>query len=322
MSGGLLGAARDSFDPCGSEDNISNEHMTCANSVQMSDLIRSLRLFVRLSEEGSFSALGRRQNLSHTTISRAIGDLEAHFGIRLFQRTTRRQTLTRDGERLLEHAVAILDQMGLAEADLAGAVAARGLVRVGVTTALGLHYAQRLDALRASHPDLMVEFLVADWREAAAGGGLDLWLQVGDAEAQETTALGQLPRVLVAAPDYVARRGNPAAVEDLTGHDCLTYGYAARSEPWPIDGRDLRVTGFLRANSSEAVLRAVLGGLGIGLLPRIQVADDLARGLVVPVLPAAAIPPLSIFVATGFRGMRTPMRARVVMDFLVSEFPV
>lgn len=287
----------------------------------MSDLIRSLRLFVRLSEEGSFSALGRRQNLSHTTVSRAIGDLEAHFGIRLFQRTTRRQALTRDGERLLEHAVAILDQMGLAEADLAGTVAARGLVRVGVTTALGLHYAQRLETLRGRHPDLMVEFLVADWREAAAGGGLDLWLQVDDADAQGSTALGPLPRMLVAGPDYAARRGLPQTVADLAAHDCLTYGYGARSEPWPIDGQTLRVTGFLRANSSEAVLRAVLGGLGIGLLPCIQVAEDLARGLVVPVLPSATIPPLSIFVATGFRGMRTPMRARVVMDFLVENFP-
>ncbi|MEE4453336.1 LysR family transcriptional regulator [Novosphingobium resinovorum] len=287
----------------------------------MSDLIRSLRLFVRLSEEGSFSALGRRQNLSHTTISRAIGDLEAHFGIRLFQRTTRRQTLTRDGERLLEHAVAILDQFGLAEADLAGTVAARGLVRVGVTTALGLHYAQRLGALRDRHPGLMVEFLVADWREAAAGGGLDLWLQVGEADAPDGVALGLLPRILVAGPGYVARHGLPRTAGELSGHECLAYGYAARSEPWPIEGQDLRVSGFLRANSSEAVLRAVLGDLGIGLLPRIQVAEDLARGLVVPVLPEAAIPPLPIYVATGFRGMRMPMRARVVMDFLVENFP-
>ncbi|MGF7154210.1 DNA-binding transcriptional LysR family regulator [Novosphingobium gossypii] len=284
--------------------------------------MRSLRLFVRLAEEGSFSALGRRQNLSHTTISRAIGDLEDHFGIRLFQRTTRRQTLTRDGERLLEHAVAILDQVGIAEADLAGEVAARGLVRVGVTTALGLHYAQRLETLRVGHPDLTVEFLVADWREAAAGGGLDLWLQVGDADAGHGIALGSVPRVLVAAPDYLARHGDPENADDLMTHQCLVYGYGARPEPWVIGGRELRVTGFLRANSSEAVLRAVRGGLGIGLLPAIQVADDLARGLMQQVLPTAAIAPLPIYVATAFRGIRMPMRAQVVMDFLVAEFPV
>ncbi|MFD1961409.1 LysR family transcriptional regulator [Novosphingobium panipatense] len=145
----------------------------------MSDLIRSLRLFVRLTEEGSFSALGRSQNLSHTTIARAISDLELHFGVRLFQRTTRRQVLTTDGERLLEHAVAILDQVGLAESDLAGAVAARGLVRIGVTTALGLHYAERLGRLSEQHPELLVEWLMADWHDATDHGGLDLWLWVG-----------------------------------------------------------------------------------------------------------------------------------------------
>ncbi|GAB7554538.1 LysR family transcriptional regulator [Novosphingobium sp. 11B] len=289
----------------------------------MSDLIRSLRLFVRLNEEGSFSALGRRQNLSHTTIARAISDLEQHFGVRLFQRTTRSQALTADGERLLEHAVAILDQVGLAEADLVGAVAARGLVRVGVTTALGFHYAQRLGSIAAQHPDLMIELLVADWRDAADHGGLDLWLWVGDGRsAAGSTLLGQLPRVLVAAPDYVERHGVPVTAGELKQHQCLTYGYAARPAPWSIDGRELEVSGFLRANSSEAVLRATRGGLGIGLLPRIQVQEDLERGLLKQIMPDADIPSIPVMLANGFRGMRMPMRARVVMDFLETDFPI
>ncbi|WP_159978834.1 MULTISPECIES: LysR family transcriptional regulator [unclassified Novosphingobium] len=287
----------------------------------MSDLIRSLRLFVRLSEEGNFSALARRQNLSHTTIARAIDDLEAHFGVRLFQRSTRRLSLTGDGERLVEYAAAILDQVGQAEADLAGAVAARGLVRIGVTTALGLHYAQRLEHLREGHPDLMVELLFADWRDVADDGGLDLWLTVGASEAPGAVALGELARILVAAPAYLEAHGVPSGPDDLMAHQCLTYGYAARSEPWPIDGREMRVNGFLRANTSEAVLRATRGGLGIGLLPRIQVEEDLARGTAVQVLPEARIAPLVIMVAHGFRGMRLPMRARVAMDFLVEGFP-
>lgn len=287
----------------------------------MTDIVRSLRLFVRLTEEGSFSALARRRNLSHTTIARSIDDLEAHFGVRLFHRTTRRLTLTRDGERLLEHAATILDQVGQAEADLAGAVAARGLVRIGVTTALGLHYAQRLAGLRARHPDLRIELLVADWRDAADDGGLDLWLIPGGESSADAVPLGEIARVLVAAPAYIAARGEPRCVEDLAAHDCLTYGYGARAEPWPVDGRDLRVEGFLRANSSEAVLRATRGGLGIGLLPRIQVEDDLVAGLVVEVMAGARIPPIPVSAAHGFRGMRMPMRARVAMDFLAEAFP-
>jgi DNA-binding transcriptional LysR family regulator len=287
----------------------------------MSDLVRSLRLFVRLSEEGSFSALARRQNLSHTTIARAIDDLEAHFGVRLFHRSTRRLGLTGDGERLIDHAAAILDQVGQAEADLAGAVAARGLVRIGVTTALGLHYAQALEALRARHPDLSVELLFADWRDVADDRGLDLWLTVGATDAPGAVVLGELPRILVAAPAYLAAHGTPACADDLGAHQCLTYGYAARPEAWPIDGRAMQVRGFLRANTSEAVLRATRGGLGISLLPRIQLEEDLARGQLVQVLESARIAPLAIMAAHGFRGMRMPMRARVAMDFLVERFP-
>jgi DNA-binding transcriptional LysR family regulator len=287
----------------------------------MSDLVRSLRLFMRLAEEGSFSALARRQNLSHTTIARAIDDLEAHFGVRLFQRSTRRLSLTGDGERLLEHAGTILDHLAQAEADLAGAVAARGLVRIGVTTALGLHYAERLERLRARHPGLLVELLFADWRDAADDVGLDMWLTVGSSRTAGAVPLGKLARVLVAAPRYLEEHGLPSSVSDLPRHQCLTYGYAARPEPWPIGSASISVAGFLRANSSEAVLRAIRGGLGIGLLPRLQAEEDLSRGLLVEVLPDAAIEPLSIMVAHGFQGMRMPMRARVAMDFLEAEFP-
>lgn len=286
----------------------------------MSDLIRSLRLFVRLTEEGSFSALGRSQNLSHTTIARAISDLELHFGVRLFQRTTRRQVLTTDGERLLEHAVAILDQVGLAESDLAGAVAARGLVRIGVTTALGLHYAERLGRLSEQHPELLVEWLMADWHDATDHGGLDLWLWVGE-DGAEGTLLGHLPRILAASPGYLRRHGVPVSVSDLAGHQCLAYGYAARPSPWLLEGKEFSLTGFLRANSSEAILRAARGGGGIGLLPRIQVEEDLARGLLTHVLPQVAIPPVAVLIAHGFRGMRMPMRTRVALDFLVEHFP-
>lgn len=287
----------------------------------MSDLIRSLRLFMQLSEQGNFSAIARRENLSHTTIARAIDDLETHFRVRLFNRTTRRLTLTHDGERLIEHAATILDHVDRAEDELAGAIAARGSVRIGLTTALGLHYAERLIFLRDRHPELSVEMIVTDWRDAADEGGFDLWLRIGEADFGDATLLGYLPRVLVAATAYLEARGTPSSVDDLAGHDCLNYGYAAQSLPWSIDGRDLRVTGFLRASSSEAVLRAMRSGLGIGLLPRVQVADDLARGSITQLLPDARIPPIPVAVAHAFHGMRMPERVRAALAFLVEHCP-
>ena len=146
----------------------------------MTDLVRTLRLFLNLRDQGSFSVVARQQRLSHTTVARAIDELEERFGVRLFHRSTRRLRLTHDGERLAEHAARILEDVAAAEADLAGVVAAQGLVRLGVTTALGLHYASKLVRLREAHPGLTIELMVADWREMAGNEALDLWLRVGD----------------------------------------------------------------------------------------------------------------------------------------------
>jgi DNA-binding transcriptional LysR family regulator len=309
------------FEQCVVEDNIENICITCAIFVQMNDLVRTFRLFVRLAEQPSFSAVARHVGQSHTTVARSIGELEAHFGVLLFQRSTRRLALTRDGERLLAHATTIIEQVDQAEAELAGTVAARGLVRVGITTALGLHYAERLGELRAAHPHLSIDFIIADWRNDAADPGLDLRVRIDEVEGEGLRKLGDTPRLLVAAPAYLATRGVPRTASDLTDHDCITYGYEARPTPWEIGDQRLHVTGYLRTNSSEAALRAVRGGLGIGLLPQIQVGEDIARGLLIPLLPGTTIPPVPVSVAHPFIGMRMPVRVHVVLEFLASAFP-
>jgi DNA-binding transcriptional LysR family regulator len=285
----------------------------------MTDLVRTLRLFLNLRDQGSFSVVARQQRLSHTTVARAIDELEERFGVRLFHRSTRRLRLTHDGERLAEHAARILEDVAAAEADLAGVVAAQGLVRLGVTTALGLHYASKLVRLREAHPGLTIELMVADWREMAGNEALDLWLRVGDEPGAKR--LGDVPRMLVAARAYLAPRGNPEAAGDLAAHDCLTYGYAARPGGWPIDGATVRPRAWLRANSSEAVHRAALSGLGIALLPHLQVAEDLAAGRLVPVLPQAVIPAIPITLMTAAPADRLPIRVKVVADFLADYFP-
>ena len=286
----------------------------------MSDLIRSLRLFLSLRDHGSFSTVARQQRLSHTTVARAIDELEDRFGVVLFHRSTRRLTLTHDGERLAGHAARILEDVEHAEADLAGLVAARGLVRLGVTTALGLHYARHLVRLREAHPALVIELMVADWRDVESSEALDLWLRVD--EQAGARRLGEVPRLLVAAPTYLDGRGSPGSTADLSHHDCLTYGYAAQPAGWTIDGGTVRPRTWLRSNSSEAIHRAAVGGLGIALLPRLQVEDDLMTGRLVPLLKDADIPAIPIFVGTAAPAERLPIRVKVVLDFLADYFPV
>ncbi|RZF65270.1 LysR family transcriptional regulator [Sphingomonas populi] len=289
----------------------------------MSDLVQNLRTFVHVAERLNFSTVAAQSHASHTTIARRIDQLEAHFGTRLLLRTTRRLALTREGERLLDHARAVIEEIDHAEADLGGEARARGVVRVGVTTALGLHYAERIVGLHAQHPDLRIEFAIADWQDTLDEAGLDLAVRVGDPapEAAYASPLGQIARVLVAAPAYLAAHGAPATPADLLAHACIAYGYGPARATWDIAGQPLRVGGPFRANSSEAVYRAVASGLGIGLLPHIQVSGDLARGVLHPVLSGCDIAPLTLSVTHRYARLRMPVRVRAVLEFLVAQFP-
>ncbi len=290
----------------------------------MTDMIEALRTFVRVGERLNFSAVAAELNASHTTVARRIGFLEARFGVRLFHRSTRALALTDEGIRLLDHGRAILDEIEHAEVDLTrGEAGVRGVVRIGVTTALGLHYAEHLTALHARHPNLRVEFAVADWRSNMTEDGLDLALRVGELlpEMEEAIPLGRVDLVLVASPAYLRERGTPEQAEDLHRHECIAYGYGPSPAVWDVGGIRLRVSGCFRANSSEAVYRAVLSGLGIGLLPHIQVRRDLAAGDLRSLLVDSAIEPLMLSIVHRFGDTGLPPRIRVVRDFLVEYFP-
>lgn len=290
----------------------------------MTDLIEALRTFVRVGERLNFSAVATELNASHTTIARRIDLLEGRFGVRLLHRSTRALALTDEGVRLLDHGRAILDGIEQAEIDLGQKEAGiRGVVRVGVTTALGLHYAEHLGDLHARHPGLRIEFAVADWRSSMVEEGLDLALRVGAPSigSEADTQLGLIDLVLVAAPAYLEARGVPASPDDLHRHECIAYGYGPRPAVWNLGTLQLPVSGCFRANSSEAVYRAVLSGLGIGLLPDIQVRRDLAAGLLKRLLSDFAIEPLTLSVMHRFAGAGLPPRIRVVRDFLITHFP-
>lgn len=290
----------------------------------MTDMIEALRTFVRVGERLNFSAVATELNASHTTIARRIDFLEARFGVRLFHRSTRALALTDEGLRLLDHGRAILEDIEQAEVDLSqGETGVRGVVRVGVTTALGLHYAEHLASLHARHPSLRIEFAVADWRSNMAEEGLDLALHVGELPpgTEGIIPLGPIERVLVAAPTYLHERSAPKRPEDLLRHECIAYGYGPSPAMWDVGDLRLRVSGCFRANSSEAVYRAVLSGLGIGLLPYIQVRHDIGAGRLQPLLADAAIDPLMLSVVHRFGEAGLPPRIRVVRDFLIDHFP-
>ena len=289
----------------------------------MSDLLLSMRTFVRLAEMPNFSRVATEMNASHTTVARRLDQVEGHFGVTLFHRTTRRLVPTADADRLLVHVRTLLDALDQAESDFGPTRdQPHGLVRIGLTTALGLHYVERLGDLAARHPGIQIDCAMTDWQRDMVEDRLDLALRVGPIRDDSLVvhALGRLARRLVAHPDYLARAGVPQTVDDLTGHQCIAYAYGDLSARWTIDGRERLVTGLFRSDSSEAVHRAACAGLGIALLPAIRVAGDVAAGRLVPVLPDSAVAPLDIFAAHAAHRRLAP-RARIVLDFLKRHFP-
>ena len=289
----------------------------------MSDLLLSIRTFIRLCEKPSFTRVAAEMHASHTTIARRLDQVEAHFGTVLFHRTTRRLVPTPEADQLLVHARTLVDALEVAEQELRpvqGDVS--GTVRIGVTTALGLYYLGLLSLLSDQHPGLRIDIAMTDWQRDLVQDRLDLALRVGPVgdDMLVVHRLGALPRMLVAHPDYVARHGLPTSADDLPSHRCIAYGYGDLPAKWTVDGRDQLISGPFRSDNSEAVHRAALAGLGIAMLPAVRVADDLEAGRLVRVLPASQIDPIDIL-AVHPALKRMPARARLVLDFLKANFP-
>jgi DNA-binding transcriptional LysR family regulator len=286
------------------------------------DLLGALGALVRVVETGSFSAVARERELSQAAVARQISQLEDHFGVRLFHRTTRKLSLTDDGEMLLGMARPVLDGVESMEAALGQQSALPvGLVRVGVTVAASRILSLRLPALLAAHPGLKVELVIGDRLGDMTEERLDLAMRVGEITDASLVARrsGTTVRVAVAAPDYIERHGEPACPADLASHTCIVHDVGPDSDVWSFvtpDGQmDFRVAGGFLANDVRAVHLAARTGYGIAYLTLLEVFDDLRNGTLVRVLsdfPAAGVPFSLVYPSRRHLAPRT----RLVMDFI------
>ena len=287
------------------------------------DLIGALSAFVRVTETGSFSAVARETNASQSAVTRQIASLEQHFEVRLFHRTTRRLSLTDDGEALLGHARHLLESAEEMEASLGRqGRSLAGLVRVGVSVAGARFLAARLPVLTARHPGLRIELVVRDQFSDMIEDRLDLALRSGDIADVSLVArrVGHLGRAVVAAPIYLERHGAPSTPADLGAHECLVHDIGPDSHIWPFTGPEgpitVRVSGGFIANNSQVVNVAARSGHGIALLPEFQVIDDLRAGRLFRLLedyPSQIVPVHIVYPSR--RNVAT--RTRVVMDYVV-----
>ena len=287
------------------------------------DLLHALGTFRRVVETGSFSAVARETGTSHSAATRLVGQLEDHFGVRLFHRTTRKLSLTEDGQDLLNHASQLLEATQEMEATLGRqSTSPTGLVRAGVPPAVATLLVPQLPALFQRYPGLSVELVVADRFGDLIEERLDLALQPaqpGDSSLVART-IGTFGRVLVASPIYLERRGAPSEPADLAQHSCVIHHRGPDSDRWRFTGPDgpidVTVTGPFHADNTQVVHRATLTGIGIALLPELQVVDDIRAARLYRLLADYPCDRAPVFVVYPSRRHLAP-RTRVVIDFLV-----
>ena len=255
------------------------------------DRLDNLALFVAVAERGGFASAARKFGRSPADISRAVAELEAQFGQKLFHRTTRALALTEAGEQALPRARALLaDYEGLAEG-LRGGAEPQGLLTLTAPVMFGrLHIMPIVKQVLRDHRALEVNLLLYDNVVSLIGEGADLGLRIGALPSSSMVAqrVGSVRRMLVAAPDYLAARGTPRAPDDLQGHDLIsTLNLSVQPGLWTLgsnEARPLRVHPRFQVNSVDAALDAAISGLGIARLFSYQAEAALTDGRLVGLL--------------------------------------
>lgn len=280
------------------------------------DRLDELEVLVAILDAGSFAEAGRRLRRSPPAMTRLLAALEARVGARLVERTTRRLAPTEAGQRLADPARAVLAGYAAAVRD-AGDGPLRGTLRVTAPVVFGgRHVTPLVLAFLDAHPGVRVELVLADRNLDLIEDGLDAAVRIGDLADSGMVArrVGEVRRMLVASPGYLAVRGTPHAPGDLAGHDAVFFSGRPVPLEWRFhDGprnRVVRLKPRLLVNDVEAALAAARAGRGIAMALSYQVAPDLASGALVRLLAAHEPPPLPVqVVAPGGRHMAPRVRA-------------
>lgn len=289
--------------------------------------INDLLLFAHVVKVRSFSEAARRLGVSKSRVSKAVARLEGDLGVRLLHRSTRSLSLTEVGEAYFEHCDRILEELSLADTAISRLhQEPRGKLKISAPVAFStMHVASALPDFMACYPDLTVDLTISDRLVDLAEEGYDIALRISREPGQNLVArqLAPIRRMICASPAYLARRGMPLAPADLVRHNCLSYTFLDTQEVWHLKGGDgdvaIPVSGTLRINDDEALSQAVLGGLGLAMLPTFIVGRDLQDGRLVEVLPGF-VPTERFIYAVHLPNRHLPPKVRAFIDFLLARF--
>ncbi|CAG2154713.1 HTH-type transcriptional regulator DmlR [Cupriavidus yeoncheonensis] len=292
------------------------------------DAFSDLAFFVLLVKRGSLAGAAQQMGVTPSAASKRLAALETRLGVRLLHRTTRRLSVTQEGEAYLAQGGRILAELEELEQGLAGSrVAPRGLLRVNATLGFGRrHLAPAVAAFLRAYPQVEVQLELSDRALNLAEQGFDVGVRLGglpDARLSARRLAGNR-RLLCASPHYLSAHGAPASPRELAQHRCIviresdeTYGtwqlYAGTRQ------ETVKVRGPATTNDGETAVGWALEGLGILLRSEWDVAPLLRTGRLQPVLPDWSAAPADIFAVYLSRD-HLSARVRAFIDFLAERF--
>lgn len=289
----------------------------------------NIRTFVRVYELGNMSAAARDQRISAAVASSRISQLEDYLNVRLFQRTTRQLNPTEQGEIFYTGACKILEVIEEAEAAVSSVtLAPRGSLHLAAPLGLGRRLiAPQIPEFKSEYPLINLRLRLSDRKLDLTAEGLDVafFLGVPEDSTLRIRKIADCPRVLCAAPSYIEANGLPASPAELTNgtHDCLNLRYAGAPEfQWSLQTKDgvrkFAVTGPFESDDGDVLTGWALSGHGIILKPIFEIADHLASGALVPVLPDTPPIPIQLACLYTHRRHQDP-KTRLLIEFMADR---
>jgi len=292
------------------------------------DRLLEMQTFCAVVEAGSFVSASESLGMSKAAVSRYVSELEARLGVRLLQRTTRRLSLTGEGEVFYVRCRELLAGVEEAEAEITSrSDVARGTLRVNVPVSFGIsHLAPLWGDFHARYPDVELSVDLSDRIVDIVEEGFDLAIRI--ATLQSSTLVSRritTTRLMAcASPDYVAKYGAPSHPTELADHRVIGYSNFTTGNDWPFEGPEggvsVRVWPWMYANNGETSCGASVAGEGVVLQPGFLVRHHLDAGRLVELMPEYRSTELGVYAVYPTRKFVTP-KVRALVDYLIAAFP-
>ncbi|MEZ0302071.1 MAG: LysR family transcriptional regulator [Hyphomicrobiaceae bacterium] len=290
-------------------------------------LLENMQVFTRVVELGSLSAAGRHLRLSPAVVSHRLQQLENHLGVRLLNRTTRQVQPTEQGSAYYEACLEVLAALAHAESVIADAGGTpKGSLRVTAPLGLGRRVlAPLLPRFAQRYPQLDLRLRLSDHLLDLLREAVDVAIRLAVLTDSSLIArkIADCPRLLCAAPTYLAEKGTPERPEDLLDHQCLLLRFPGSQQfRWTLRAAEgpeaVAVSGRMDADDGDMLTEWALLGQGIVLKPAFEVAEHLRGGRLLPVLPDFPPEPVTLAVVYPHRRL-LPAKVKAFADFMVEE---